>query len=223
MAAMAWRMRKELKVGYWFVLAGLFFFLSLGPHLQIWGHDTGVPMPYALLERLFPPLRLSGMPVRMMVMTGIGIAVAGACGFRILSERLRGWRRIFIWAIVVLIVVESWPAPFLQTAPAVPAYVTALKNLPDRGGVIDLVSDMFNSLYYQTIHEKPLAWGYVSRFGQSVADRGQRVWDYLGREDYIGLRREMKFGYLVSDRPRYSEHLRLCFRDERACVYAIED
>ncbi len=209
--------------GYWLSVAGVFFVLSLGPRLWIGGRDSDLSMPYALLEEIFPPLRMSGMPVRMMVMVQIALAVLAACGFATLKRKLSGKLHPIGWCMIALIVIESCPAAFLLTAPAVPRYVRELQSLPERGGVIDLKSDMFASLYYQTIHEKPLAWGYISREPQSVAAEGKHLWDLLGVEDYTALRRKMGFGYLIDGKPRSDPRLKLRFHDGEAWIYAIEE
>src|SRR5262249_26390819 len=54
-------------------------------------------------------------------------------------------------------------------------YVTALAVVDGDGAVLDLVSPPAWMLYYQTIHEKPMALGYISRYPLSAITRGMRI------------------------------------------------
>jgi hypothetical protein len=74
-----------------------------------------------------------------------------------------------VLAILALAVVAVEYAPYPQpvTQPTIPPYVRALGALPD-GAVIDLASSGPQALYYQTVHQKPIAFGYISRTPGSV-------------------------------------------------------
>ena len=63
LVAAAWTLRRKHPVGRWFVVAGIFAVLALGPTLQISGHDLGVPLPYRLLK-LVPVLNSLREPSR---------------------------------------------------------------------------------------------------------------------------------------------------------------
>ena len=145
----AWRRvrRAFTNLGFWYLVLGTFWLLALGSYLKLPSGPTHIPMPYALFQKIFPPLRLSGMPVRMMVMPILASAVLFACAFEFLAQQMRGsWR----WAVTLLLfaglVVEQLPGPLKRTSPEVPPYVVALRQLPGHGGVIDTVADMFCKL-----------------------------------------------------------------------------
>ena len=44
------RGRRRGETWFWVTSALLFFVLTLGPNLRIAGHDTGIPLPFRLLE-----------------------------------------------------------------------------------------------------------------------------------------------------------------------------
>ena len=67
-----------------------------------------------------------------------------------------------------------------------------LKRLPD-GAVLDLASGAGHALFYQTVHEKPIVFGYVSRWPRSVYDRDQVIvsailqgrWEEVARDYHV--------------------------------------
>jgi hypothetical protein len=108
------------------------------------------------------------MPVRMMVMVVLGASVLSAFGFRELFRQLPN-KKILTIILLGLLLFETMPRPLPVTRIEVPDYVTALAALPNDGGVVDLVTTgMGFPLYYQTIHGKPITFGYVSRLSTSV-------------------------------------------------------
>jgi hypothetical protein len=204
LAAIGWRHRPRptpVALRWLAAVALVFFVLSLGPVLRVWNVRTGIPLPYALLEYAVPAFKVTGMPVRMLVMTSLAAAVLAACGWAQLSAaaaRSRG--RVTLMALLVgLILFETWPRPLPLTPPEVPPWVHALKAFPGSGGVIDVTTHQAHGMYYQTIHEKPFAFGYVSREPASVRVERLRKTLAARRADVDALRDEWRFDYLVTD------------------------
>ena len=191
-------------LGFWLAVGGFFFVMSLGPNLHVGGHEIslgfrgtvlGRPdvnllvLPYAVLWLVFPPWRLAGVPVRMMVMVHLASAVIAAGGIQALQSATSRWRRVLVAATIGLVILDLLPMPLGMTRPEVPAYVEALKRLPE-GAVLDLASAAPQALFYQTVHEKPMLFGYISRWPRSVYDADQAIvrdilegrWDQLARE-----------------------------------------
>lgn len=180
-----WRQRFRVtlrQAGFWIAVIVFFGVMALGPNLKIAGHELSIGrgismmghddvnplvLPYAVLWLLFPPWRLAGVPVRMMVMVQLAVAVLAAAGWH--AARTSPHRRVRAASLVALLViaVEYLPYPLPVTSTAVPSYVRALADLPD-GAVIDLASNGPQALYYQTVHHKPIAFGYISRTPTSV-------------------------------------------------------
>ena len=184
LAVYGWRQRAQVTLkyaGFWIVVIAFFGVMALGPNLKIGGQEISageislmgrddinpLVLPYAVLWLVFPPWRLAGVPVRMMVMVQLAAAVLAAAGWH--AARTSPNRRVAIGAIALLaaITVEYLPYPQPVTTPMIPAYVRALAEMPD-GAVIDLASNGPQALYYQTVHEKPMAFGYISRTATSV-------------------------------------------------------
>lgn len=185
LAIYGWRQRFRVTLrhaGYWIAVTAFFGVMALGPNLKIagreialgpgismMGHDDVNPLvlPYAVLWLVFPPWRLAGVPVRMMVMVQLAVAVLAAAGWHAASTSASRRIRIGALAALAVIAVEYAPYPMPVTAANVPAYVRALADMP-AGAVIDLASNGPQALYYQTVHHKPMAFGYISRTPTSV-------------------------------------------------------
>ena len=103
----------------------------------------------------------------MMVMVMLSAAVISAICLQNIFQRI-GDKYIFIALILGLFLfVEFLPKPLPITKVYIPEYVNLLKDMPKNGGMIDAIDPPF-SLYYQTIHEIPIATGYISRYPTSV-------------------------------------------------------
>ncbi|HTP29169.1 MAG TPA: hypothetical protein VMK12_26345 [Anaeromyxobacteraceae bacterium] len=157
----------------WAAITSVFALLSFGPRLQVAGRMSQIPMPYAALAHVLPPLRLSGCPVRMAVMVSLGLGILAGQGLRCMLRRGASLGAIAVGVgLAALLVVEYLPAPIPRTSPQVPGFVAALRDAPKSGGLIDVGAAMgpTAALYYQTIHEIPMVSGYLSRVPKSVAD-----------------------------------------------------
>ena len=139
--------------------------LSFGPTLVVSGRDTGIPMPYALLQTLVPAVRHGGGANRFLLLAllplGLGVAIA--------TTRLLRWetpaRRLVLSAAALLLVVELAPAdpgtasfPLLPPDPA----MVAVARDGAKGAVLD-VDPGIPGLYRQLRHGRPQTFGYLSR------------------------------------------------------------
>jgi hypothetical protein len=185
-------------MGYWFGLMALFFLLSLGPRLHVAGTITSIPCVYPVLEKLFPPLKMGGVPMRLMVMvflTGAVIA-AGALGDLIRMTGRWGW--LAAGLLIAAWIFESLPKPQPITPAGYPQWVQKLRELPN-GAVIDTTyqSNMFAHLYYATGHGKPVGEGYISRYPKSVEVKRGAFRQLVDNQQWDVLRKDWGFKYLV--------------------------
>lgn len=188
--------RTEMRLSVWYVVAGTFVVLALGPVLHVWGRSLPVPLPYGLLEILLPPLKLSGMPVRMVVMLFLCGGVITAAGLKLLAAKKSG--ALIATLIVALWLIEYLPAGIPQTSRTVPPYVVDLSKRPGSGGVLDLASPQPAAMYYQTIHGKPLAFGYISRLPQSVVRKDTVLMTIVRDQDYRRACTDFAIRYVVT-------------------------
>ena len=194
---------------WWAVVLG-FWVLSLGPVLRIWAMPfPEVPMPYTALEKLVPAVQLSGVPSRVMVMVTLAAAVLTSVAFALLFGGSRR-SRAAAGALLALLTLEYLPRPIPTTLPDVPGYVSAVRDIAGPGGLLDLVSGYSSdrpfgsdsgsgiALYYQTIHERPMASGYVARLPSSAWAMLVRQKQLTDQNAYGALCRDFGLRYLVA-------------------------
>jgi hypothetical protein len=107
--------------------------LSLGPVLLVGGHDTGLRLPMALVERL--PLLDSLVPPRMAQLTALFAGLLLAL-FLHLVWRRGGWWRVAAAATGVAALAPLWPAhPVPAQKVSTPPFFTssAVRELPRDG------------------------------------------------------------------------------------------
>jgi len=195
--------------------------------LHVWGAEYSViKLPYALLEKLFPPIQASGVPVRMMIISTLAASVLCALGLAQASKGSLG-EQVFAALVIFALVVEYLPKPRVTSALRVPEFVSILKAQPRNGAVLDTVSKPFQTMYHQTVHEKPmaLAFSVLSRTPRSVAMEGEEVKRLIENGDYIKLRTEYHIRYLVTDAANDLERengpVRTMFMDSKVKLYEL--
>ena len=225
--AIAWIKRRDFPdAGLWFFLIGFFFLMALGPVMVVGGRVAyDGPMPYTLMESILPFLKLSGVPIRMVVMVTLSASVLSAMAITALQETTRG--KAFACLLAALLVVESLPAPLPATSPNVPEYVHALAELPDDGGVLDLAAPTkYLQLYYQTQHQKPMAFGYLARTPSSVIEKEKGLNRAINRENYVALWDVYNIRYIVTrDMIEYEDSfvsVELVHQGDEVNIYRLE-
>lgn len=213
-------------ISFWLILGFTFGILSLGPRLMVGSNSIEkVPLPYALLETIFPPLKLSGVPVRMMVMVTLSAAVIAALVLaRLKLSSRRG--QLMLGAFCLLLFVEMWPGRLPLTPTSVPGYVQALKKLPATGGVFDngAVTSP-EALYNQTVHEKPIILGYISRTPQSVEDKDWLIVAALLEGRYHQLCSVHKVRYYTTPlkKPLNTNQYPIVYQDKTTIIYDLKN
>jgi hypothetical protein len=131
----------------------------------------------------------------------LSASVLAGVGFAELLRRERSSRKPIVFGALVLVVLllEYLPAPIPARENPLPDFVRELKKLPD-GPVYDVRSSKFHALYYQTIHQRPMAFGYISRPSSSVVAKSSELRQVFEAGDYDKLYREYGFKYLILPR-----------------------
>jgi hypothetical protein len=166
----------------WLILAALGAVLALGPLLRIgseWvqfsisGRTGFVLLPGALLTTL-PFYEWVRDPARFGELATFSLAVLAGYGALALSTRVgRGWaaRYALIGGIAACILVDySSFLPFPINRIPIPEFYESLAADGDLYGVLDVGTSLvdFPSMYFQTVHQHPIAIGFYSRVPYEV-------------------------------------------------------
>jgi hypothetical protein len=222
-----WNRRRPLSADLKLLFGMMLFFfvMALGPDLRIWGWSAGLPYtPYRLLETVFPFLKISGCPVRMVVMVLLCASCIAAYGIKLIAESPGEGKRLLLAGVAILLFFEYLPDGIPSTSPRVPAYVRVLKNLPAEGCVLDRYEgSLSRCLYYQTVHEKPMPtlFGFIARMPRTAVQADRDIVDIARAGNFRELRGRYRVHYLVMPDQVEADGLKPVREVEGAWIYEI--
>jgi hypothetical protein len=126
-------------------------------------------LPFVWLRRSCPPIRPMRSPARFAVVTLLCVAVLAACGLRQVCDAAQHrWghrgKQAIIMLGMALVVFEYLSVPFPMASTAVSDFYHQLATEPEPCVVVDVpIEDARQYNYYQTVHGKPLFFGFHSR------------------------------------------------------------
>ena len=158
------------QVRAWTAAGAVFLIWALGPFLVAFGRHVHVLLP-ATLVRFMPIVSNARIPGRAIVVVYLAAAVLAACGFAALRQR---GRATLAWLLFAAVVLDYAPRTAQVFHVERPSIYDVLRTHPAPGGVCELplgLRDGFGErgrfdsrvLFYQTIHQRPIAGGFVAR------------------------------------------------------------
>ncbi len=161
---------------FWGLSALTFAVLALGPVLHIGGQTRfggvgPIPLPYGVLHRALPLLKISRSVSRFDVVVMLSLGVLAAIGLNWLLNRGRrpGYNVGIAWLMaagaIAVVALEFWVAPYPMSLPETQPFHYRLAQDPKPFAVMDIPMDWDRpaNLLYQTVHQKPMVSGYTSR------------------------------------------------------------
>lgn len=175
----AWRGRGRRATLLWATAAAVFFLLTLGPSLRIAGEDTGLPLPFRIME-LLPFFKGNRYPGRYSVMLLLSLSPLVAQGVWVLAGRGGKRRTVLLPALVAgLMLFEHLSVPLPLSDLRVPLLygTVAAAGASDDGVLLELPPGWRNGarvagkqdlvimqqLWRQTQHQRRLLGGNTSR------------------------------------------------------------
>ncbi len=192
---------------------------------MIFGYSINhAPMPYAVLEHLVPQLKLSGDPNRLIVMSFLAASVLSSIVLAQLDLTKRKGR-ILIGVFFAVLFIELWPATLPKNVAAkYPEYVNHLAKLPAGAVVDDAAINQSWQLYDQTITNKPIAFGYISRTPTSVANKDWVLTAAILRNQYASLCSQYGIRYFTTPASRpLNTTFPVVYRGKSGLIYDLKD
>jgi hypothetical protein len=158
---------------------------SLGPYVDIAGHATTLWLP-ATVVRWIPVLSNARIPGRAIIVVSLCCAILSAHALRWLLSRPFARAVPVAAALVTLLVLDYVPhSPAVYRLPGAALYDNIRKD-GTPGAICELplgIRDGFGetgrfdsrTLYFQTVHERPILGGFLARLPRSVVDRYQEM------------------------------------------------
>ncbi|MFA5157016.1 MAG: hypothetical protein WC532_06460 [Candidatus Omnitrophota bacterium] len=219
----------------YFLAALPFLALSMGTSVHIFGWQSSIPLPYALMKHI-PLLSVMHTPSRAIVYVYLFWAVIVSFAIKYLY-RAYGFkliRRGLAFFLVSLLLFCDYYSVCAAITPVYcpPAYKTIGKDT-EKFGILDLPA--YNYMYaarymmYQTFHALPIVQGYISRrVGKPLISRLelndlslQKLQLSVNKVKYIVIHK-----YLIPLEARgrirlYKENYRLIYEDEENIVFRV--
>ena len=157
---------------FWMIFTAGASLLALGPFIQIAGWQTYIPTPWAL-ARYLPVIGAARAPARFTILVMLGVAVMLTLAVRALRARSRSaW--LPAAAVSACLFAEMVPAPRPVYPVRVPSFYQQIAADPRPVRVLTLPFGLrdgtgsdgnYSALtqFLQTVHEKRLIGGYLSR------------------------------------------------------------
>jgi hypothetical protein len=168
---------------YWIWFTAGAALLAMGPFVTVAGWQTYVPTPWAVL-RYFPVVGAARMPTRFSVLVMLGVAAMLTFAVRALRVHTR---RRWLPAVTVAacLLIELLPAPRPLHQVRVPSFYKHISTDPRpvrvltlpfglRDGTSSYGDFSASTQFFQTIHEKSLIGGYISRLPRRGLDTYRR-------------------------------------------------
>jgi hypothetical protein len=168
----------------WVIFTVTFGLLSLGPFIHVAGFNTFIPTPWALL-RYAPIIGAARMPGRFAVLASMGVAML--CAMAVHRIRQTSVRPDAVGiGLVVLLAIELLPLSRPLSSAAIPDINRVIAadrrdvrvlNLPFglRDGVSSRGDQTSSYQFFQTLHEKPLVGGYLSRLPPNAIEHYRQI------------------------------------------------
>ena len=158
---------------WWLGLTIIFGLLSLGPFIHVGGINLQIPGPWAVL-RYVSIIGLARTPGRFAVVMMLGVAILFATALTALGTRFPARRRLIVGGSALLLLAELLPVPRPLYSAAIPHFYSRVGAAPRdvrllelpvgvRSGASNAGNFTARSQYFQTLHQKALVGGYLSR------------------------------------------------------------
>ena len=177
-------LRSRRRGRFWWIASVVSFVLALGPRPRVLGRLLlSHPLPWGI-----PLIRLIRYAERVNVLFTLCWSLLVAWGCVALLRRLRSRHQTYLLMVGILILTafEYCPVPFPSTCVEIPPFYLELAREPDDFAILEIPMGRQPakiSMYYQTIHERPLVEGHVSR-------TPPHAYDFIESNELLSLLRQ---------------------------------
>lgn len=175
------RLKDSKYVKFWFASALFFSLISLGPLLHVNGNtsftvfNATVPLPHLVLYYLVPFLDNCRTTGRFFVIASLAFAVLTGYGISELLKSGNNKRKIITIIISCLIIFEYLAIPYPISAINKPSFYEEISQDKENYALLEIPATLkytagVDTIYYQTIHGKPVIGNWAARFPSDARD-----------------------------------------------------
>ncbi|MBU2540766.1 MAG: hypothetical protein KJ593_02590 [Candidatus Omnitrophica bacterium] len=172
---------KKKDAKFWSFSLIVFLLLSLGLFPHFLGRKIMIPLPFFIIY-FTPILKNVRIPARFLIMAMLCCAILSSFSLVFIFDKLKKtWKKSFAAIIIIALISFEYLArvPIENIKP--PLIYEQIKRDKQTGVVLEIPlgwqdsikllgeQSSVRAMYYQSIHQKPIFGGYVSRFPSSAA------------------------------------------------------
>jgi hypothetical protein len=120
-----------------------------------------------------------------------------------------------------ILFIEYLPHPLFTSHMVPPPWIAAVQSQPVRGPIIDTFDMPSLQLYYQTLLNVPIAFGYVARTPTSVWEADQKLASASSQMRGDVLYRRYAFRYFIAGAASGYDQNPTLYRDSQVAVYEL--
>lgn len=175
------RLKENKYVKFWSIAALFFSIISLGPLLHVNGNisftvfHTTIPLPHLVLYYLIPFLDNCRTTGRFFVMASLSFAVLTGYGVSELLKSNKNNKKMIAIVISSLIIFEYLAIPLPVSTVNEPSFYKEISQDKGNYALLEIPSTLHyeagaSTIYYQTIHGKPVVGNWAARFPSNARD-----------------------------------------------------
>ncbi|MEO8483067.1 MAG: hypothetical protein ABI634_12710 [Acidobacteriota bacterium] len=179
-AVASWKFGERLN-RTWLAIALGAVSMAVGPFLRVGGLNTLLPTPWTFL-RYVPIIGEARMPGRISIVVALAVGVMFASALAAWTRRVPASRRRILAMVAIALTIELWSMPRAVYSTEIPAVFRVIAADPKPVSVLELPLGLKDglttvgainvaSLYWQTLHGKPILGGYLSRISNATRAR----------------------------------------------------
>ncbi|MDP8248297.1 MAG: hypothetical protein P9M00_09190 [Candidatus Tritonobacter lacicola] len=159
--------RRGKEMLFWVLLGSAAAIISLGPYLHIWKWIIRIRLPFYFVADIIPFAKVFRVPGRFSIVVSFAVAVLAGYGFLRLRPSLRSCGGLLCPIVVALVMMEFCPLPNLIDPLGYYRIYDRLAAEEGDFAVLEIpLHDYYDVCFYmygQTVHEKKLLCGALSR------------------------------------------------------------
>ncbi|MBU4338222.1 hypothetical protein KKB43_01920 [Patescibacteria group bacterium] len=181
--------RKEMdqKAKYWLYLFIVFFILSLGPHLKMFGLNfEKLPLPYYFILKYIPFFNFAKESVRLSVFIALFSSIIFAFSLKYIfsSKNYNARKNALLVFFALAIIAERMIFPYPIEKIKAPSFYNEISREKENYAILDLPVDSILGFsfynYYQTMHKKKIVSGKIMPYAFSESS-----YSFIKEDDFL--------------------------------------
>jgi len=168
-------------VWQWWLVAFIAFLLCVGPSIYVNGHAIMPNLLYSIMSSIpFMSLARESSRWGVFLIIALSVIIGYFCS-AVAGQSFYHRAILLVCGLLIYTELIATPIVLYDGLNKIPSFYQKLAQQPSSGGVLDVPFDLVGAqgpaseyMLYQTVHEKPITSGYISRTPIRIANMFQK-------------------------------------------------